>query len=538
MDSTAEYTVQEIDYVALQALMSRVEHAIEHGLALDAEDMRLLLAAMHTLLELQSQLEDKDVTLQRLRKLLGMVKSSEQRNGVSQENPGDAQRHKNANKKARKERKPRKKIEPSEVIHHKLEDLSKGDPCPECPNGRLVKQEPKVVLRVSGTQPYEAIKHVIERLKCNLCDYVASAKLPVEVIADGGEDQQYGFSARSMMAILKHFSGVPYFHQETLNDLFGCPITASTIYDQCEWVANDCMPIYHHLRREAANAVLFYIDDTSNRILEQKGEERPNRNGKGTRFRKGIYTSGLIAITRSGHKIYLYQTSLGHAGELLDEILRNRDPSLPAPIIMSDALTSNLPTVSMDVVSALCNAHARRHFVDIVDDYPNDLNPLLDLYGKIWAFDKECKHNDFDGQQRLVHHQEKSLPVMAEIKERCEVLLSAPDAEQHSNLAKACRYVIKHFEGLTQFCKSAGTPIDNNAIEEGLKTPIRTRKSSHFYKTQVGADVANVLMSVIATAYRNDGNPFEYLNEVQRNSAAIKADPAAWVPWRTLPNTT
>jgi hypothetical protein len=246
MDSTADYTAQDIDYAELQALMGRVEHAIEHGLALE---------------------------------LLGMVKSSEQRRSASQDNPGDAQQHKNASKKARKERKPRKSIAPSEVIHHKLEGVSKGDPCPECPSGCLVKKKPKVFLRVSGTQPYEATRHIIERLSCNLCDYVVSAPLPAEAIGD--------------------------------------------------------------------------------------------------------------------------------AGEFLDEILRLRDPSLSAPIIMSDALASNLPTVSMDVVIALCNAHARRQFVDIVDDYPNDLNPILDSYGKIWALDKECQRINADAQQRLVHHQDK-----------------------------------------------------------------------------------------------------------------------------------
>jgi hypothetical protein len=537
MDSTTDHSVQEIDYAALQALIGRVEHAIEHGLALDADDMRLLLNAIHTLLELQTQLGEKAVTLHKLRKLLGMVKSSEQR-GSSREGNTDGQRHQHTHQKVLKERKPRKKIEPGEVVHHRLEELNKGDSCPACPNGRLVKLEPKVVLRISGTEPYDAKKHVIERLKCNLCDYVVSADLPAEVLADGGADQQYGFSARSMMAILKHFSGIPYFHQETVNDLFGCPITASTIYDQCEMVANDCMPVYHQLRRDAANAVLLHIDDTPNRILEQKGEERPNRNGQGSRFRTGIYTSGLIAVTPSGRRIHLYHTSLGHAGELLDEILMGRDASLPAPIIMSDALTSNLPSVTRNVSIALCNAHARRQFVDIVDQYPQDLNPLLDLYGKIWGFDRESKNEGLHPQQRLAHHQEKSLPIMAQIKARCETLLSASDAEQHGNLAKACRYLVKHYEGLTQFCKIAGAPIDNNTMEEGLKIKIRSRKTSHFYKTQIGADVANVLTSVIATSYRNDRNPFEYLNALQRHRDTIKSDPAAWMPWSRLPDTT
>ncbi|NOY73404.1 MAG: hypothetical protein GXP14_13725 [Gammaproteobacteria bacterium] len=58
------------------------------------------------------------------------------------------------------------------------------------------------------------------------------------------------------------------------------------------------------VKREAANAGLFYIDDTTNRILGQKSEHRPNRNGKGSRLRTGIYTSGLIAVTDAGEHLY------------------------------------------------------------------------------------------------------------------------------------------------------------------------------------------------------------------------------------------
>ena len=46
--------VEDIDYQALQELIVRVEHAIEHDLALEADDLRLLLSAIHTLMAVQS----------------------------------------------------------------------------------------------------------------------------------------------------------------------------------------------------------------------------------------------------------------------------------------------------------------------------------------------------------------------------------------------------------------------------------------------------------------------------------------------------
>ena len=56
-----------------------------------------------------------------------------------------------------------------------------------------------------------------------------------------------------------------------------------------------------------------FTDDTSNRILDQKGEERPNRNGEGICWRTGTYTSGdhrQILGTKS-----IIQDQFGACGE-------------------------------------------------------------------------------------------------------------------------------------------------------------------------------------------------------------------------------
>ena len=103
-----------------------------------------------------------------------------------------------------------------------------------------------------------------------------------------------------------------------MSDIFNLSISASTIFDQAEYVANDVTPVYYELIRQAANALNFMIDDTHNRILSQQPEERANRNGKGTRLRTGVYTSGLIALLSTNIEIILFETSLGHAGEHLD----------------------------------------------------------------------------------------------------------------------------------------------------------------------------------------------------------------------------
>lgn len=524
---TKTSSIKQINTKELGELIERVEHAILHDLALSTEDMKLLLSAIMTLCSLQQKMAQDDVTLHKLRKLLGMVKQSEQRR-----NNSDASRKKTNpdNKHENKRKKTRKPKKPAPVVVHKIEEYQRGQQCPECKIGKLYKHDPGSLLRITGHAPYEVIRHITEQLRCNGCQKVYKAPLPAEVLDDGDADQRYGYSARTLMVISKFYSGLPYYHQSNLADTFGHSVTASTIYDQCEYVANDVMPIFYELHRQGADAPRFLLDDTHNLILGQEPELRDRRNGKGKQLRTGVYSSGMIALLESGHEIVLFETSLGHAGEHLDKILSKRSEGLPMPLTMSDALSSNKPTV-MDVYRSLCNAHCRRQFVDLENHHPKDVEWVLETYSIIWDNEYKVKEKNLNSNERLAYHKEHSLPAMEKLKYWAEEKKKAPTFEENSPLGKAINYLLKHYNNLIMFCMMASALIDNNRMEETLKIIIRSRKTSHFYKTVIGAQVANVLLSVIATAHRADTNIFEYLLALQKNRTAVRENPSAWLPW-------
>jgi hypothetical protein len=516
----------EIDRHELAALIQRVEEAIEHDLALSVEDMKLLLSAISTLCTLQEKMESKDVTLRKLQKLLGMVQQSEKR-------PGD-KKNKSSSSSAKKRSADKKrrqgKHKPPKIEHHKITDYQRGQSCPECLKGKLYKHEPAQLLRVTGHARYEAIKHVRELLRCNVCQKLYKAPLPQAVLDDGAENQMYGYSARSLMAIDKFYSGLPYYHQENLADIFGHAISASTIFDQCELVSNAIMPVFYELYRQAANAYGFMMDDTSNRILEQQPEMRDKPNGKGKVLRTGIYSSGLIAQLEDSHEILLFKTSLGHAGEHLDKILEKRKPSLPPPLIMSDALSSNSITKAI-VNIAYCNSHARRQFVDVESLHPEDVGWVLDTYAIIWQSEEKVRELNMDADKRLAYHKKHSWPAMEKIRQWAEKKQSSDAFEQNSAYGRAINYFLRHYQRLTLFCQMKGALIDNNRMEEKLKIVIRGRKTAHFYKTAVGAAVANVLLSLIATAHTAKINIYDYLLALQKQQKQVKQAPECWLPW-------
>ena len=560
-----------LDERGLDALIERVEEAIEHDLALSGADLSLLLEALVTLAAVTERLEHKDLTIAKLEKLLGIVRSSEKladlagafsddQGGGSGESDGADEPEAddgdvgNDKRSGRRKSPPRKKppVAPPKptVHHHPIGDgLERGQICPGCAHGRLYKYVPSEFTRIVGHPPYSAERHVSEQLRCNGCGVIHRAGLPPEVLADGVPGQAYGYSARAVMAIAKGFDADPFFRQQTVQGLFGRSLSASTIFDQIERVADAFNPVYRALMRAVASSELFHIDDTTHRILDATPLKK--RRGSTTRWRSGVYSSVLTGsvvsvetvapedgddagpgstAAEAAYRVVLYQTNIGNAGEWLEEVLGHRPAGLGAPIVMSDALSSNR-VHGFEVRVGACNAHARRGFVELIGHYPREARFALKRFSRIWRNDAEAFEQGLGPAERLAYHRERSTPAMEELRTWCEQELASERVEENGALGQAMGYVLRHYEALTLFLREPGVPLDNNLAERLLKLVVRGRRNSGFFKTSVGAAVGDVIGSVLATCHENGINAFDYLCAVQRHAETVRREPDRWLPW-------
>jgi hypothetical protein len=120
---------------------------------------------------------------------------------------------------------------------------------------------------------------------------------------------------------------------------------------------------------------------------------------------------------------------------------------------------------------------------------------------------------------------------MEDLKTKMEELTEKKIVEPNSDMGRALRYFKNHWEKLTLFLQKPGAPLDNNTAERLLKTPIRYRKNSLFYRTERGARVGDVNMTLIQTAKFHKVNPFDYLTAVLQNPKAVAESPSDWLPW-------
>lgn len=519
-DNVTEIPIEEMD-----ALIERMESNLTDGLSPEPGDVRLILQILRQFATMQQKLEGSSYLKTRYLKLMGLVSSSESQ--VALANNG-AQSNKKRSRKKQSQNQT-KAITPK-VCHHALKDLEKGQTCPECEQGRVYKTDPASFIRITGQAPLSVEKHIMEQLRCNLCGLLFTAPLPDEVKQDGARQQKYGYSARTIMAISKFYMGNPYYRQESLQTFMNVPVTASTIYDQCALLVDDVASVFDYLKQVAANAYHFNIDDTGNRILTEKAIEKPNRKGSGTRQRTGIYSSCLIATQTDEQQIVLFKTNIGHSGEWIDEILTNRQTDLPAPIVMSDALSSNTPQ-TMVTETSLCNTHSRRKFVDVINNFPEEVEDFINAYAKVWQNDTHTENEKMPHKERLAYHKEHSLQIMNELQIWCETQLKDSKMEENNGLGRAIKYFLKHFEGLSAFCRIEGATLDNNLTERVIKLIVRGRKNSQFYKTLAGAHVGDVITSLIATCELNGINCFDYLSKLQQHRRMTEIEPERWLPW-------
>jgi transposase len=525
----------EVDLPELEALLERKREV------LGEEDYQKLKKGLWALSYLTDRIGDKDTTISQLRALL-MKPSTEKTRKVLEQaglptSPPSSSPPPSAGASESQKKKPGhgrngaaayRGARRTKIPHAWLKP---GDRCPECLKGKVYEQkEPGLRIRVVGQAPIAATVYELERLRCNLCGEVFEADAPEQV----GEEK-YDETAAAMIGLLKYGSGVPWYRMERLEANLGIPLPASTQWEIVKEVAGILRPAFEELIRQAAQGEVFCNDDTSMKILALARASPPRaeeEESSSSRERTGLFTSGIVS-TRQGQRIALFFTGRRHAGENLAQVLAQRAAELPPPIQVCDALSRNVPKLPKKLQTILgnCNAHARRRLVQVTANFPEACRYVLESFAQVYGYDAQAEELKLSPEERLRFHQEHSQPVMEKLHAWFLAQFDEKKVEPNSGLGEAITYCLKHWAALTLFLSQAGAPLDSNIVERALKKCILHRKNSLFYKTENGAEVGDLFMSLIHTCELNGANPFEYLIELQKHAEEVEKSPAAWMPW-------
>lgn len=500
---------------------------------LPAEQFQQVETITHWIGELLQQMEQKNLSLERLRTLLfgGSSEKSRKIQGDKEDKGVKEDKGDKGDKTDEKPSKPEKCRGHGRRSHRDYRgarrfpvshrDLKAGQTCCGCGKGKLRRQKaPAVTITVTAQPSIGATAYEMERLRCDACGTVYTAVLPGD---DGLE--KYAPNVGVMVGLMRYGAGMPFHRLARLQASVGVPLPASIQWEQVRRTADALEPVMNHLIYLGAQASIVYTDDTTMRVRtlrqEIEAEKEPERTG--------IFTTGMVCDT-GDNRIQLFFTGRKHAGENLSQVLDKRAPGLTPPLHMSDALACNTAK-GHTTRSCKCAVHARRNFVEIRGSFPEECNKVVDTFAVVYRVEAQCREEAVDAEERLKRHQAESGPELARLKAWFDEQITQKKVEPNSGLGQAISYMRERWSELTRFLETPGAPIDNNITERLLKTSILHRKNSLHYRTQRGAEVGDIFMSIIQTCAAQKVNPAEYMEALVKNQEAVKAHPELWLPW-------
>jgi transposase len=108
----------------------------------------------------------------------------------------------------------------------------------------------------------------------------------------------------------------------------------------------------------------------------------------------------------------------------------------------------------------------------------------LTMINKLYDIERELK--DDSDVQRFMDRQEKSLPILAQLKSWLEKTQSQVTAK--SVLGKAVKYLTSNWSRLERYVETVFLPFDNNPAERAIKPFVIGRNARLFSDTPNGAN--------------------------------------------------
>jgi transposase len=203
-------------------------------------------------------------------------------------------------------------------------------------------------------------------------------------------------------------------------------------------------------------------------------------------------------------------------------------------ILQTDGYSAYDKTGGKEMVHAACWAHARRKLFDAVKLSPEDrvAARLLSLIDQLFGVDREARDAGMDNAARHALRQQRSLPLLHEIRSQLEA--AGTSALPASALGKAVAYTLSLWRKLTRFTEHPELELSNNIAENSMRPVALGRKNwIHVGSEDAGPKIA-ALLSVFESCRRMGLPVREYLSDILPKLASLplsrvaECTPAAW----------
>ena len=338
------------------------------------------------------------------------------------------------------------------------------------------------------------------RYACRTCEGAVVVAPAPERPIDGGMATE---ALVAHVLVSKFCDSLPLYRQSQMLARQGVTLDRSTLSN---WVGRACWwltPLYDLLVSTALSAPKLFADDTTLPVLD------PGR-GRTKTGRLWCYAVDDRPWAGPTHPVAAYVYA------------EDRKGSRPAGhlatfrgVLQVDGYDGfkrlTLDRADSSVTLAFCWAHMRRAFYEF---HVSTKSPLaawvLAKVVELYAIEAEIRGQSAEHRRRV--RQERSRPIVEALhiwlQDHVGRVLAVSD------LAKAMRYAIRHWTGLTVFLEDGRVEMDTNVVERAIRPNTVTRKNALFAGHDGGARHWAIAMTLIQTAKLNGVNPMAYLADV------------------------
>lgn len=299
----------------------------------------------------------------------------------------------------------------------------------------------------------------------------------------------------AQIVIDKYTDHLPVYRQIQRFEREGIKLASSTLTD---WISGTCTlldPLYEELKRQVLSADYLQADETPIKVLD--------KDKKGTTHR-GYHWVYHAPVER----MVLFDYREGRGREGPQECLKHFKGHLQTDGYAVYEDFDRKPEITL----LHCMAHARRKFDESKDNDLASASYALTEIQKLYTVERQAKLDALSWEQRYALRQEKSVPILIELK--TWMLENYKTVLPKSTIGQALHYSLERWDKLMLYTRDGKLEIDNNLVENAIRPVAIGRKNYLFAGSHNGARRAAMLYSFLGTCKINDVNPFEWLRDV------------------------
>ena len=362
-----------------------------------------------------------------------------------------------------------------------------------CPKDGSILEEigEEVSEKLKITPPkVTVIRTIRKKYACKTCEEtIKTASMPLSILPKTNADA----SLLAFILCSKYADGLPLYRQEQIFSRYGIEIDARTM---ARWVidaSEKVQPIYNLLSEKLVESDYIQMDETYVQVLKEEGRAAESKSFMWVRYKPG------------DSPIVLFDYFSTRASRVPQKLLQDFKGYLQV-----DGYGGYSSICEKKEVTRLgCWDHARRKFFEAFKTSSGKKigKKGIVLIDKLYKIEDEIK--DLLPERKLEVRQEKSLPVLTEIKEWLDEVRHKVVPKSQAGVAVI--YTLNQWESLVRVFERGDFVISNKFVENAIR-PFSIGRKNWLFSTSIdGANASAMFYSLISTAKANGLNAFDYL---------------------------